>query len=153
MRGSFTAFVAIGIAAPASAQMVTAKDPQSVVRAMQAAGYQAALDREEESGSPMISSSSGGKNFAVFFYGCEKGANCTDLQFFAGWNGAKTPLATINDFNVNHRYARAYVSDDGAARVEMDVDVDYGGISDRLFRDYLDVWASVMGKFQAQIGK
>jgi len=134
----------------AHAQMVRAQDPGSIVRALQGAGYKAALTKDD-SGDPMIKSSSSGSNFAIFFFGCTKNVDCRTIQFFAGYPDRSPTLSQMNDWNSKKRFARAYISDKGAARIEMDVDIDDGGISTKLFEDNLEFWVLLMSEFEKNL--
>jgi Putative bacterial sensory transduction regulator len=144
--------VAAGLAAlsfsgSAQAQMIEASRPSSVVTALQNAGYKAELTKDD-SGDPMIRSGANGNNFIVFFFGCTKNVDCRTLQLYAGFSGPKNAsLSAMNDWNSKHRFARGYVSDKGAARVEMDVDLDDGGMSRLLFEDHIEYWVIRMGEF------
>ncbi len=57
----------------------------------------------------------------------------------------------MNTWNTENRFGRAYVTDEGGARVEMDVDLDDGGISALLFQDNLEFWVLTMSKFEEYI--
>lgn len=135
----------------AHAQMVRAQDPASVVRALQGAGYKAEMTKDD-TGDPLIRSTSSGSNFAIFFFGCTKNVDCRTIQFFAGYDRDKSPsLSQMNDWNSKKRFGRAYLSDKGAARIEMDVDLDDGGISTKLFEDNLEFWVLLMAQFEKHI--
>lgn len=138
-------------AGPANAQMVRAQDPGSIVRALQGAGYKADLTKDD-SGDPLIKSTSEGSAFAIFFFGCTKNVDCRTIQFFAGYTDKTPTLSQLNDWNSRKRFGRAYVSDKGAARIEMDVDLDDGGISTKLFEDNLEFWVLLMSQFEKHIG-
>lgn len=145
------AFALVAVTGTAHAQMVTAQNPQSLVGALQSAGYKAELTKDP-TGDPLIKSSSGGSNFAIFFFGCTKNVDCRTIQFFAGYGEKKPTVAAMNDWNSKKRFGRAYVSDSGSARVEMDVDLDDGGVSRLLFVDNLEFWVLLMGEFEKHIG-
>src|SRR5688500_17315910 len=81
----------------ASAGVVQRRDPQSVVRALQAAGYAAKLDKDK-TGDPMIVSGSSGTTFHIYFYGCKDHKNCSTVQFSSGYNIEKAlPLEQVNE--------------------------------------------------------
>ena len=138
-------------ATTAMADEVRSDDPSSLVRAMQAGGYRAELTKDN-SGDPMIKSSASGSDFAILFYGCKSNRNCTTIQFFAGFkdpdNGS---LSALNKWNADNRFGRAYQSDSGSARIEYDLDLDVGGMSQALFRDNLDVFASLMDRYRKYV--
>ena len=140
------------VPAAAQAQNITAQNPSSVSAAMQRAGYAAQLTKDT-GGDPMITSSSGGSSFTVFFYNCTNHTDCRTIQFFAGYPDKPSSLRVINGWNAEHRFGRAYLSDKGSSRVEMDVDLDDGGMSYGLFEDNVQFWAATMAAFEKHIGK
>lgn len=148
--------VAIGLlaASPALAQQVTAKDPQSIARALVASGYRAEMKKDGE-GDPMIMSASSGTKFGVFFYNCTNHANCATVQFHAGFDtdpGKAPSLEKINAWNRTQRFGRAYLDNEGDPVIEMDIDLDDGGMSQPLFLDNLEFWVSVLAQFEKEIG-
>jgi len=139
------------MAPPAFAAPVTATNPQSVAKVLQDAGYRAEMSKDD-SGDPMIKSTSSGTNFLVLFYGCKNNANCATVQFFAGYTDPKNgSLAALNEWNAKNRFGRAYLTDSGSARLEMDVDLDDGGMSALLFQDNLEFWVAIMASFEKHI--
>ncbi|HEX8668449.1 MAG TPA: YbjN domain-containing protein [Allosphingosinicella sp.] len=146
------AWLAVAIAVPAEAQMVTAKDPQSVVRVLHKEGYTAKLEADK-GGEPMISSGYSGSSFRIFFYNCTQKKDCATVQFYSGYTLDKpVALDRINAWNSSQRFGRAYLNDKGEAAIEMDIDLDDGGVSEALFTDNLEYWVSVMGAFEKHIG-
>ncbi len=136
---------------PAKAQMVRAQDPSSIVRSLQGAGYKAELTKDKD-GDPLIKSSSSGRNFVIFFYGCKKHIDCRTIQFVAGYEDAKAPtLSAINDWNANKLFARSYVSSSGRSRLAMDLDLDDGGLGTKLFEDNLEFWVLQMAEFEKYV--
>jgi hypothetical protein len=151
-RYAIPALAAAGLGAPAGAQMVTAKNPESIAKAMQDAGYAAKLDKDG-TGDPMIVSGSEGTSFRVFFYGCTGGKNCATIQFSSGYDtDGKTSLAAANEWNSKQRFGRAYIDKDGDPILQMDVDLDDGGVSKLLFTDNLEFWIAVKQGFEKHIG-
>ena len=142
-----------GSAVQAGAAIVRAQDPQSVVAALQKAGYQAELTKDD-SGDPMIKSASSGTHFSVFFYNCTAHKDCETIQFYAGYHLDKNPVGIdkMNEWNRTMRFGRAYIDNQKDPTLEMDIDLDAGGMSDDLFKDNLDYWTSIMSQFEKQIG-
>jgi hypothetical protein len=139
-------------AVPAAAQTVKAQDPQSLVAALQAAGYAAKLGTDK-GGDPMITSGASGTNFQIFFYNCTANKDCATVQFHAGYDLKSSPgLEKINAWNSSQRFGRAYLDKEGDPIVEMDVDLDDGGMSRALFIDNMEFWTSLLGKFERHIG-
>src|SRR3546814_19453706 len=54
------------------AGLVCASDPQTVVKALQAAGYKALLSKSKQTGNPKIESAASGYAYSIFFYESEQ---------------------------------------------------------------------------------
>jgi hypothetical protein len=146
------AALAASWAVPAAAQMVRAQDPDSLVRAMQKAGYAAKLGADKV-GDPMITSGASGTTFQIFFYNCTAHKACATVQFHSGYDLTKpVSLARINEWNSGQRFGRAYLDKEDDPILEMDVDLDDGGLSSALFIDNLEFWTSVLATFEKHIG-
>ena len=87
LRTAATALALLLTGLPALAQdTVNASDPDSVVAALQGAGYKAQVDAADN-GDPLIRSAADGTNFRIWFYGCDgNNATCTGLNFSAGFD-------------------------------------------------------------------
>ena len=145
------ALALIAVATPSVAQNVSA-DAGKLATFLQTAGYQAVVGKDNE-GDPMINSSTSGTKFVVLFYNCTNHADCTTIQFQTAWAmKVKPTLASMNEYNRKHRFARAYVDDEGDPGIMMDVNLDKGGMSPELFRDNLGVWFSIIDAFKKQNG-
>ena len=139
-------------AAPAGAQMVRAQNPQSLVSALQNGGYAAKLGVDKV-GDPMITSGVSGTNFQIFFYNCTNHLNCATVTFHSGYDLAQgPPLELINEWNRGKRFGRAYLDKENDPILEMDVDLDDGGIAPLLFIDNIEFWSSILQDFEKQIG-
>lgn len=148
------AAIAAGFALPGSAlaQNVTAQAPETVAQALQAAGYRAQLDTDS-GGDPMIRSMSSGAEFLILFYGCTDNADCRTVQFYAGYSEPSNgSIEAMNEWNTNNRFGRAYATEAGSARIEMDLDLDDGGMSPELFTDNVEFWVAIMARFEEFIG-
>jgi Putative bacterial sensory transduction regulator len=146
------AALAAAWALPAQAQMVRGQDPGSVVSALQKGGYAAKLGIDKV-GDPMITSGVSGTTFQVFFYNCTDHKACATVQFHSGYD-LSTPvsLERINEWNRSQRFGRAYLDKEDDPILEMDVDLDDGGISPLLFIDNIEFWTSILGNFERHIG-
>jgi hypothetical protein len=137
---------------PAQAEMVRAQDPESVVRALQQGGYAAKLGVDKV-GDPMVTSGVSGTSFQIFFYNCTDHKECATVQFHSGYDLTKSVgLDRINEWNSSQRFGRAYLDKESDPILEMDVDLDDGGLSPLLFIDNIEFWASILGKFEQHIG-
>lgn len=140
------------LAMPAQAQMVTAKDPESLVRAMRAGGHEANLTTDKV-GEPLIQGNASGMKFQVLFYNCTEKKNCATVQFTTGYQlDSDFPLARVNEWNRSKRFGRAYVDEVGDPILQMDLDLDDGGLSQELFIDNLEFWTAVVDEFEEHIG-
>jgi hypothetical protein len=144
--------ILLSFAMPAHAQMVRAQDPQSVVAALQASGYAAKLGTDRV-GDPMVTSGVAGTNFQIFFYNCTGHTACATVQFHSAYD-VSTPvgLDRINEWNQNKRFGRAFLDKENDPVLEMDVDLDDGGLSRLLFIDNVEFWSSILGEFERHIG-
>jgi hypothetical protein len=154
MKSTWLALAAFAAAwaVPAQAQMVRAQDPASLVRALQSGGYTAQLGTDKV-GDPMITSGVSGTNFQIFFYNCTDHLQCATVQFHSGYD-LSTPVSLdrINEWNSSQRFGRAYLDKESDPILEMDVDLDDGGLSSLLFIDNVEFWASILGRFEKHIG-
>ncbi|MEP2234994.1 MAG: YbjN domain-containing protein [Alteripontixanthobacter sp.] len=136
----------LAVSPPAFAENIVA-DHSQVQSALQSAGYRAQLEGEGDE--RFISSGSSGYNFAVFFYGCDDaGHECKSVQFYAAFTPTKKPtLAQMNEYASSHRWGRIYIDKDGDPVIEMDIDLEDGGMSPELFQDNIEYWASILDSY------
>jgi hypothetical protein len=147
-----TALLVAAWAAPAGAQMVRAQDPPSLVRALQGAGYAAKLGTDKV-GDPMITSGVAGTTFQIFFYNCTAHKDCATVTFHSGYDLTASPgLERMNEWNRGKRFGRGYLDKEDDPILEMDVDLDDGGLSPLLFIDNIEFWASIVADFEKHIG-
>jgi hypothetical protein len=139
-------------ALPAQAEMVRGQDPGSLVRALQQGGYAAKLGTDKVGG-PMITSGVAGTSFQIFFYNCTDHKGCATVTFHSGYDLATGPgMDSINEWNRTKRFGRAYLDKENDPILEMDVDLDDGGLSPALFIDNIEFWASVLADFERHVG-
>lgn len=152
IRLSLIAFMTFVFAAPVQAQTVVATNPGTIIQALQSAGYRAVLGRDEQ-GNPKIDTTAGGTNFVVYFFDCTNGRDCRAIQFHSSYETTAPALETVNRWNRDYRYARAFVTADNNPALELDINLDAGGgMSRRLFLDNLDLYVSLLPQFERLIG-
>lgn len=136
--------------AHAQCETISAADPQAMVTLLQASG--AAEVTQDQEGDPLITGRMEGISYAVYFYGCTNGQDCTDVQFTAGFT-LDTPvtLDQINSWNYEKRFGKAYLDTQGDAVIEMNVNLD-GGVCTDNFQDTVDFWGLVLREFTGHIG-
>ncbi|HET9640354.1 MAG TPA: YbjN domain-containing protein [Allosphingosinicella sp.] len=139
-------------ALPVQAQLVRAQDPSTLVRALQKEGMAAKVGVDKV-GDPMITSGVGGTTFQIFFYNCTDHKACATVQFHSGYD-LKSPIGLdkINEWNRTKRFGRAFLDAENDPILEMDVDLDDGGLSQALFIDNIQFWSSILGEFEKHIG-
>lgn len=107
---------------------------------------------QDDLGDPMLTSRVSATELNVYFYGCTNNADCTPIQISAGYDtddGVSMDL--INAWNAGHRFGRAYLDKEDDPYVEMDMNLDHGGVSEGNFRDTLDWWRVVVEAFEDHI--
>ncbi len=136
-----------GLACQVQAAAVTAK-PATIAMALQSAGLPA-TQSSDDYGDPMIDSKINGTNFTVYFYGCKQSKGCHTIQFSTGYD-LDTPMnaTKINEWNRDNRFGRAYLDDQGDPFIEMDINLDGGGVAQDNFDASLGLWKTVTSDFE-----
>jgi hypothetical protein len=143
---------ALFVTGTAQAQMVKAQNPDSVAAALRSRGQVVEM-ATDGTGDPMIKTVVGGTKTTVLFYNCTNHKECATVQLYAGWHMDKpTPLDRINAWNSTKRFGRAYIDKDNDPVLEMDVDLDDGGMSQALFVDNMEFWETIVREFAQHIG-
>ncbi len=148
---SICAGLLIAQQAVAGPSAVSAAYPESIITALQDLGYKAELTTDSY-GDPMIRSAADGVGFALNFYGCEDGNNCTDLQFSVAFDDPEgMSYVSMNSWNVKKVMGTAFLDDendpvlqhfvsqvDGMSRVSFDATFEAWVKSLAQFTDYID---------------
>ena len=71
----------------------------------------------------------------------------TDAQLYAWFKGKLKP-EKANEWNKRHRFARAYVDDDGDAVLESDIDFT-GGVTEANIKAWIKLYRDQLGAFAA----
>ena len=149
------AAIALALSAAASAAdkgtcgagLVCASKPESVVAALQAAGYRAKASVDAQ-GDPKIESAGSGYDFNVYFYGCEKKLRCDSLQFNVTWVSEPLHTAALaNEWNREKRFVQASVTKTGQFVASYDVTT-VGGINAANFAETIEWWTSMLGELR-----
>lgn len=145
------ALAALAAAMPAKAEQVLADQPK-IVSLLQAKGYKAELIQGTDA--DYIRTSDSGVPITIFFLNCAKGKRgCTTIQLYTGFADIDTTNQRINEWNMGQRWARAYIDKTNDPVIEMDVDMDFGGISTELFYDNLNTFIGCIPLFKAHLKK
>lgn len=117
-----------------------------------ARGYGAANLETRDNGAPMITGKIDGVTYQVYFLNCDdSGANCEDINFYAGFLDNKQPLDLINAWNRDKRFGKAYLDSDLDAVLEFDVNLDYG-VTPKNLDSAFSLWNLVLGQYVEYIG-
>ncbi|WP_424944513.1 YbjN domain-containing protein [Aliiroseovarius crassostreae] len=139
------------LALPAAAENITAANPQSLMDFFASENATAKMT-EDNVGDPKIDMKYYSTEFSVYFYGCDDGKSCDAIQFFSGYaTKGEVAIAKINKWNTEQRFGRAYLTDEGAARVEYDIYTGADGITAEDFSEMFEIWTNLLGKFEKHI--
>ncbi|MBJ7438158.1 MAG: YbjN domain-containing protein [Sphingopyxis sp.] len=127
-------------------------DAGQIAKLLSDEGYRAKIETEKD-GTPYIKSGSGGRNFTVYFLGCNGGVKlgpCSSIEFYTGFTTGKPfPIERTNEWNAKNRYGRTYVDKENDPVVEMDIYLDAGGMPRPQFIENLQIWTDVMADFDS----
>ena len=145
-------FAGVALWGSAANADVLAARPESLVEALQTAGYQAKLGKDD-SGDPMIESRAAGYRFRVIFYGCKDGANCSHVTFQAGFGTKQKPtLEQINNWNYEKAITKAAVDKEGDPWVRIGLWLSVP-VSDDYMKSFLELWDQSLGEFAKRFAK
>ena len=116
-------------------------------------GFRAKLSKDDY-GDPLIESSVGGSTFRIEFYNCELGSPgyCEDVMFRVGYDLANgIDLESINGWNEERRFSRAWRDNEGDPILEQDLDF-AGGITRARVLSTFRLWEQSVGDFEDYIG-
>jgi Putative bacterial sensory transduction regulator len=132
---------------PCGTSLICASKPDTVVSALQDAGYKAKMTKDD-GGDPMINSSASGYDFDIYFYGCKDNKQCDSLQMRISFakDGANTP-ELANKWNKGKRFSQAYIDEKGRFVADYDVST-VGGLTKGNFADVIDWWSVTLGNLK-----
>jgi hypothetical protein len=131
---------------PCGKGLVCASAPETVVEALQKAGYKAVLSKSETTGNPMVESAANGYDFNIFFYECEEKKSCASLQFGISFKpeDSNTP-ALANEWNRRMRFMQMAADENKVLSVNYDLST-IGGLNQKNFADVIEWWAFMLGQ-------
>ena len=125
--------------APASA-------PQKIVEI--ASSYGAAELTTDSLGDPLVRGELSGVPYDVYFFGCENGADCKNLQFRTGGEYQGVSEADVARWNREKRFGKTFLDNNGNLVLEMNLNLDFGVTQENLF-DTFDWWRVVVDEYVA----
>ncbi|NOZ32930.1 MAG: YbjN domain-containing protein [Alphaproteobacteria bacterium] len=113
------------LVAPAAAQTIlNANDVDEIVNL--ARGYGSATLSAGD-GNPLIEGRIDGRAYNLIFLNCnDVGENCGDVRFFTNYTNTNATFETMNQWNYDRRFAKAYLTPEGSAVLEWDMDLEFG---------------------------
>lgn len=131
---------------------VDATDASVLADVLQELGYRAMLSTDA-GGDPLILSSADGDEFRIYFYGCSDGQRCKNIQFSRGYDMDEgMSLEQANAWNREYRFGKVWLDGDSDPFIEMDVNLDVGGVARENFADTFDWWLVTTSQFEIYIG-
>ena len=120
---------ALGVAAPAMAATVSARNPETLVEALQAAGYEVVAGTDD-TGDPVLDLVMEGYKARLLFLDCDEAAHdkCGSIQFFSSFDaeGAGLSAGDAILFARRYRYASVTVNANGDPTLRWDIETGEG---------------------------
>lgn len=140
------AFAALSVA-PALAENVTAKDPQSVLDGLAAAGYQGAELSKTDSGRSSIKVQISGSPTYIDFYDCAKDmTECYTLLFVYAMDLTDgTTLEKANEWNAQEITGRISLDRDRDPALDYAFST-FEGVSQEVFTENVKLWDRKVGQ-------
>ncbi|MEK0164448.1 YbjN domain-containing protein [Phaeobacter sp. A36a-5a] len=143
-----TAAALVAIPDLGHAENILAKDATTLANFFETEGVDFEVTTDDV-GDPKLKVDYYGNDFSIYFYGCENNRNCDAIQFFSGYQtDGGVRVAKINEWNTENRFGRAYISDEGSARVELDVYLGKSGMNPDDFAELLSYWSRIIQEFE-----
>ena len=142
--GSLITFFFSSIAT-ANAANVTSQNPQSLVAALQNAGYKATLSKDND-GDPRIETASSGNTIQIVFSDCDNHASCKTIEFVGLWSCGDTSVSkckmNVETFNNDESPIKAiFIEKNNSIATYMYDFYDQEGTSERLFIRKLEIFS------------
>ena len=128
------AYSAKAMAAPDDSKVYTRITSQELYDIMKEHGCDVKYDEDEddvEDDTSLVWRIDGKRTIILFYDGG------TALQLYCVYVDTNVTTEDANDWNMTHRFSRAYLDDDGDPCLEVDLDL-AGGVTRARIKDYLD---------------
>lgn len=150
-RNKFLIAGLLGLALAGSAQadsMIDATQTETLTQAFR--GYGSAELGKSNNGDPQITGRIDGTRYGVYFYGCENGKNCREIQLAAGWSGTSVSREEINTWNRDKRYCKTYIDREGDPMLELDINLRFG-VSRKNLDDTIEYWQICLSDYKREV--
>jgi hypothetical protein len=76
------------------------------------------------------------------------GGDCKNVMFSAWFDSESPPsLEAMNLYSARTRWGPSYLDHEGDPTIEMDLDLEDGGLSEELFFDNIEYWDGALNRF------
>jgi hypothetical protein len=140
--------LAFGMSGAFASDLIDGTDPNAILDV--AKGFGSATLEKDDTGDPKISGRIEGVKYGIYFYGCEAGASCTEIQFAAGWSDTKVPMAEINEWNRTKRFGKAYLDKENDPILEAPVNLK-NGVSVKNLESTFEWWGAIVKVFENEV--
>lgn len=150
LAAGFAAIVYTGAATAQDA--VRAEDPSSLTAFLFDNGIASKVDTDSY-GDPMVQFRTSDRQFTIFFYNCTDGADCTNVQFYIGYEtDGDVGMDVVNEMNRTNRFTRAAIDEEDDVIMTMDVLTGNFGLSQDDFGQLLDLFVEASADFEERVG-
>jgi Putative bacterial sensory transduction regulator len=115
---------------------------EDIASAIQEAGYKAEIE-ELQNGRKVIRSAASGSRFSVYTYGPADDLEKVQTIQFAYAVEKKVDPEEINKWNVEKRFGKAYLDEDGDLNLDWDIVVSY--TTSEFLKECLNWWDLILG--------
>lgn len=144
--------VALGATAAQAGDMITATEPTSLGTFFFDQGLASKLG-EDSYGDPMVQFRKDDHAYTIFFYGCTANTDCTNLQFYIGYEtDGEVGLDVVNSMNQDNRFVSAALDDEDDVILTMDVFTGATGIAADDFELLYNVFLETVMDFEDRVG-
>jgi hypothetical protein len=134
------------------ADAVRASDPNSLTAFFFDQGLASKLSTDSY-GDPMVQFRDGDREYTIFFYGCTENTECTNLQFYIGYEtNGDVGLDVVNTMNSDNRFVEASIDDENDVILTMDVLTGKNGIDPEDFDLVYNVFLETAADFEQRVG-
>ena len=133
------------------AEQIKASDPDGMMAFLTSEGIEATLG-EDDYGDPNIRIQYYKTRFSIYFYDCKDGKNCQAIQYYVGYRvDGDWTQEQANVWNRERRFAKAYLTDNGSARLEYDIHTGEHGLHPDDFVETFSTWTRTVEEFEEEL--
>lgn len=158
LRMRINTFLVAGLLALAGCGSIVAQDTQESIDGNSSSAllkiartHGPAKLTQQENGDPVVHGLYEGIRYNVYFMNCTDGTDCSDVNFYTGFQDIKPGFEVMNEWNYTKRFGKAYIDNVGDVNVEWDVSLEHGLNPDNL-EAVFSRWTQVIDQFSRYVG-